>query len=125
MVNLVHDLIYHSANRSPHAEALSYQGQIKSYEEIAYAIERCAQYFLAAGLSHHERVAVYLEKRIETVVALFSANAAGGVFVPINPLLKPDQVRYIMADCNVRILVTSAERFKLLSDALPACHDLH
>lgn len=125
MVNLVHDLIYHSANRSPHAEALSYQGQIKSYEEIAYAIERCAQYFLAAGLSHHERVAVYLEKRIETVVALFSANAAGGVFVPINPLLKPDQVRYIMADCNVRILVTSAERFKLLSDVLPACHDLH
>ncbi|MCC6923768.1 MAG: AMP-binding protein, partial [Nitrosomonas sp.] len=125
MVNLVHDLIYHSANRSPHAEALSYQGQLKSYEEIAYAIERCAQCFLAAGLSHHERVAVYLEKRIETVVALFSANAAGGVFVPINPLLKPDQVRYIMADCNVRILVTSAERFKLLSDALPACHDLH
>jgi acyl-CoA ligase (AMP-forming) (exosortase A-associated) len=125
VVNLVHDLIYHSANRSPHAEALSYQGQIKSYEEIAYAIERCAQCFLAAGLSHHERVAVYLEKRIETVVALFSANAAGGVFVPINPLLKPDQVRYIMADCNVRILVTSAERFKLLSDVLPACHDLH
>lgn len=86
MVNLVHDLIYHSANRSPHAEALSYQGQIKSYEEIAYAIERCAQYFLAAGLSHHERVAVYLEKRIETVVARRRADATQMHIAPEEPL---------------------------------------
>ncbi len=125
MVNLVHDLIYHSANRSPQADAIAYQGQIKSYGEIAHEVERCAKGLLTTGLSNHERVAVYLEKRIETVIALFAANAAGGVFVPINPLLKPDQVRYIMTDCNVRVLVTSAERYKLLADALPACHDLH
>ena len=30
------------------------------------------------------------------------------MFVPVNPLLKPDQVAYILRDCNVRVLVTSA-----------------
>ncbi len=67
---------------------------------------------------------VYLEKRPETVIALFGAAAAGGVFVPINPLLKPEQVAYILRDCNVRILVTSAERLKLLGQLLAHCHDL-
>ena len=41
---------------------------------------------------------------------MFGAAAAGGVFVPVNPLLKPEQVAYILADCNVRVLVTSADR---------------
>ena len=45
--------------------------------------------------------------------------------MPVNPLLKPEQVAYILRDCNVRILVTSAERLKLLVEALPQCHDLH
>jgi acyl-CoA synthetase (AMP-forming)/AMP-acid ligase II len=39
---------------------------------------------------------------------MFGAALAGAVFVPVNPLLKPEQVAYILADCNVRVLVTSA-----------------
>ena len=76
------------------------------------------------GLDRGERVAVYLEKRPETVVALFGAASAGGVFVPVNPLLKAEQVAYILRDCNVRILVTSAERLRLLTEVLSQCHDL-
>ena len=57
---------------------------------------------------------IYLEKRIETVVASFGTAAAGAVFVPINPLLKSEQVAFIASDCNVRVLVTSPERLILL-----------
>ncbi len=125
MAYLVHDLIFQSANNTPDAEALSYQEQKKTYGALACEIEQLATGLISSGLSRNERLAVYLEKRLETVSALFAANAAGGVFVPINPLLKPEQVGYILADCNVRVLVTSAERFKLLSDILQSCHDLH
>ena len=47
-----------------------------------------------------------------------------GVFVPVNPILKAEQVGYILHDCNVRVLVTSPERFAALRDTLAACHDL-
>ncbi|HAT32715.1 MAG TPA: acyl-CoA ligase (AMP-forming), exosortase A system-associated, partial [Janthinobacterium sp.] len=47
------------------------------------------------------------------------------VFVPVNPLLKAEQVAYILADCNVRILVTSRERLTQLAGALAQCPDLH
>ncbi len=78
-------------------------------------LAQLGQAMLALGLGRGERVAVYLEKRLETVIALFGAAAAGGVFVPVNPLLKPEQVAYILRDCNVRVLVTSADRLKLLA----------
>jgi acyl-CoA ligase (AMP-forming) (exosortase A-associated) len=69
-------------------------------------------------------VAIYLDKRVETVVASFGAPAAGLVFVPLNPLLKPDQVAFILRDCNVQLLLTSPERLAMLTEALPACPDL-
>src|SRR5262245_38537499 len=65
-----------------------------------------------------------MEKRLETVISVFAAAAAGGVFVPINPLLKAEQVAYILRDCNVRILVTSAERLEMLAPVLRECPDL-
>ena len=46
------------------------------------------------------------------------------MLVPINPVLKAEQVHYILRDCNVRILITSAPRFSNLSAGLAACHDL-
>ncbi len=79
---------------------------------------------MALGLARCDRVAIYLDKRVETVVASFGAPHAGGVFVPINPLLKPEQVAFILQDCNVRVLITSPERLALLPDALAQCPDL-
>ncbi len=72
-----------------------------------------------------ERVAVYLPKQPETVFGLFGAAAAGACFVPVNPLLKPRQVAYILAHCNVRVLITSGQRLKLLEEVLADCPDLH
>ena len=57
---------------------------------------------------------IFLDKRIETVATIFGASAAGGVFVPINPLLRSRQVAYILGDCDVRVLITSKERYELL-----------
>src|SRR6185503_17443555 len=105
--------------RAGEADALFYQDQRLSYTELAHGIRRCAAAMPGLGLSRSARVAVYMDKRPETVVAMFGAAAAGGVFVPVNPLLKPDQVSYILKDCNVRILVTSEERLKLLAPVLP------
>lgn len=121
---LLPELIFRSAARDAAAPALTYGANTLSYGELADAVERFAGGLLAQGLARGERVAVYLEKRFEMVVACFGAPAAGGVFVPINPLLKPEQVGYILRDCNVRVLVTSPERLALLGETLAGCHDL-
>lgn len=125
MADLVHELIFDSAANTPDAEALVYRGKRVSYAALVSDIEKLAGGLNDFGFARGERLAVYLEKRVETVVALFSATVANGVFVPINPLLKAEQVAYILSDCNVRVLVTSVERLKLLAHVLSQCHDLH
>jgi acyl-CoA ligase (AMP-forming) (exosortase A-associated) len=125
MANLLQDLIVNSASATPDAPALAYRTQSLTYAVLAERVSQAATGYLELGLRRGERVAIYMEKRFETVIGMFGAAAAGGVFVPVNPLLKPEQVAYLLRDCNVRVLVTSVERLKLLEPALSECHDLH
>ena len=121
---LLHELVIRSADRAPDCLALTFGADTLSYGTLATQVDAFAAGLLSLGLARGQRVAIYLEKRFETVIASFGAPAAGGVFVPLNPLLKGDQIGYILRDCNVRMLVTSVERFNLLRDVLPDCPDL-
>jgi acyl-CoA ligase (AMP-forming) (exosortase A-associated) len=121
---LLQELVFVSASRTPEAPALTFGSRTLSYAELADETRRFARGVLNLGLARGERVGIYLEKKPEAVIASFGAPAAGGVFVPLNPLLKPEQVGYILRDCNVRVMVTTIERLELLGQALAKCPDL-
>src|SRR5688572_29618472 len=69
---------------------------------------------LAAHLRDHfgvqpgERVALWLKNCPEFVPALFGIFGTGAVVVPINNFLKPDEVSYILADCDSQVVITDA-----------------
>ena len=74
---LLHHFIRDQAARRPEAVALRQRQETISYGELQTRVEAFAEGLLARGLGPSERVAVYLPKRAETVVALFGAAAAG------------------------------------------------
>jgi len=121
---LLHELVRRAAERAPSATALTCGSSSCTYERLSADVERFAAGLLDAGLQRADRVAVYLEKRLETVVASFGVPAAGGVLVPVNPLLKPEQVAHILRDCDARVLVTTPERSALLAEILGQCPSL-
>lgn len=119
--HLLSELITGATDRAPGAVALTAGAVSLTYGDLSAGVQGFANGLLSLGLARGERVAIYLEKRFETVVASFGAPAAGGVFVPLNPLLKPEQVGFILRDCDVRVLVTSPDRLALLGETLAAC----
>ncbi len=120
----LHHLVARSASVRPDAPALTDKTVTLTYSDLADASDEFAGGLVRWGLHRADRVAVYLDKRVETVTSVFGVSAARGVFVPINPVFRPKQVAYILADCNVRVLVTSPERLALLQPELGACPDL-
>ncbi|RDE24825.1 acyl-CoA ligase (AMP-forming), exosortase A system-associated [Motiliproteus coralliicola] len=124
MYFLFHHLLAQQARLRPDGEALVHKQQTLSYAQLWQQTEQIAQALLAQDLQRNERVAVYLPKQPETVVSLFAASAAGGCFVPVNPVLKAPQVGHILADCNARVLITNRARAQQLLPQLQHCHDL-
>jgi acyl-CoA ligase (AMP-forming) (exosortase A-associated) len=120
MSGLLHELI------RPDSERIALKAGVHeiTYRALADEVAQAANLYLGLGLARRGRVAVYMDKRIDTVVAMFGAAAAGGVFVPVNPQLKAQQVAYILQDCNVEILVSTPERLDALRAVLADCPDL-
>lgn len=108
---LLHHLIFFSAQNTPEAVALTCNGQSMNYLNLSKSCLGFAKFLSERNMGRQARVAVYLEKRFEFVIACFGAAAACNIFVPINPILKKDQVKHILLDSGAKILVTSRDRF--------------
>ena len=121
---LLHELIARAAQANPAASALCAGDDELDYAALQAAVTTFANGVLDLGLQRGERIGVYLDKRFATVIGCFGTALAGGVFVPINPVLKAAQVEHILRDCNVRYLLTSPERIASLGDIFSRCPDL-
>ena len=104
----------------PDRPALTYKSQTLTYRELSERVARFAAGLHRLGIRRGDRVAVYAEKRIETVVALLATSAAGAVFVPVNPLFKVRHLTRLLADCAARAVVTTAERAEVVRESLAA-----
>jgi acyl-CoA ligase (AMP-forming) (exosortase A-associated) len=110
-------LLLNSAERSPGAVAVVDGTAELSFEGLVLASRRMAGLLGTHGVRRGDRVGIYLEKSLEAVIAMLGTSLAGAVFVNLNPLLKADQVRHIMADCGVSTLIADPDR--LPADGLP------
>jgi acyl-CoA ligase (AMP-forming) (exosortase A-associated) len=113
---LVQHLLNDSVLERPDKEALVH-GEVRlSYREIEEKTNRLANALLEMGLKRGQRVGIFLEKNPNEAMAIFAIAKAGGVFVPINHLLYPDQVRHIIKDCAVSALVTSPKKLAAIRE---------
>ncbi|MCH9004550.1 MAG: acyl-CoA ligase (AMP-forming), exosortase A system-associated [Proteobacteria bacterium] len=121
---LLHDLVLASAETRPSNPALIKGDNVLYYEELGSELANTGEGLACIGVLPGDRVAVYLNKRVEAVLAYFGVSYAGAIFVPINPILKPAQVRHILIDCDVKVLVTTAALAASLRDVLCDCDRL-
>lgn len=89
-----------------------------SYQAFSRLVGRCAASLRANGLSRGDRVAIVLPKCIEECWAILGVSLASGVFVPVNSVLRAQQIRHIVEDSGARIVICSRALFETVSAAL-------
>lgn len=113
-MNRLDDLLHRGARG---ATALVAGEQSITYAELDAQVSAVAAGLMALGIATGDRIAIWLPKRIETVVMSFAISRAGAVLVPINPVLKAGQVAHILSDSGARLLLTSTARAATLEPA--------
>lgn len=83
-----------------------YQGF--SYQEFGERVKNVAQGLLSLGIKHGDRVALMSENRPEWAICDFGILSAAATNVPIYPTITPEQVKYILADSETKIVITSS-----------------
>ncbi|HEV7648143.1 MAG TPA: AMP-binding protein [Actinophytocola sp.] len=80
-----------------------------TYAELGHRAAAFAHGLLARGLSTGDRVALRMANCLEYPVAYYGTLLAGGVFVPVNPLLPEPAAAAQIADSGARLTVTAAD----------------
>jgi long-chain acyl-CoA synthetase len=115
---LVQDFLEHSADRLPDKTALVCEEQRLTYAEVERMANRLAHALRQQGLQRGDRVAIYLPNSIASVVSIFAALKAGGVFVVINSTTKQDKLVSILNNCRATALVTTTRNRELAQAVL-------
>jgi acyl-CoA ligase (AMP-forming) (exosortase A-associated) len=96
------------------AVALEDKAGTLNFAELEAAVGGMAHWLSGQGLAVGDRVATWLPKTRTACLMPLAAPRAGLVHVPVNPVLKRQQVAHILADSGARILVTQASRIAAL-----------
>lgn len=90
---------------NPGRVAITFEGRHVTYDELDERSDRLASALHAQGFTKGDRVGVLLYNRIEWAEVFFAVAKLGGVVVPVNYLLKAQEVSYILDDCQATWVV--------------------
>ena len=111
-VNSIRNLLELAVHYEPEKIGLVHGTQTFTYAELRNRVDQVAHYLTTLGLKKGSRVGIYSNKSASQVIAILALLSTEYVFVPITRLLKPEQVKHIISDCNISCIITDSAKIK-------------
>jgi amino acid adenylation domain-containing protein/FkbH-like protein len=111
----LHQLFEAQAQRTPDAVAVVFEKQHVTYQRLNQKANRLANYLRSSGVGPEVRVAVFMERSVDTIIAILAVLKSGGAYVPMDPAYPADRLAFILEDAQAAVLLTE----QTLLSALP------
>jgi long-chain acyl-CoA synthetase len=99
------DTLHRSARKFGERTALVEGGQRFSYAQLDAASNQFGHHLLASGLKAGDKVAMICNNSIQFLVAAYGIFKAGLVWVPVNTMLAPGDMRFILEHAEASLVV--------------------
>ncbi|ATW23909.1 long-chain-fatty-acid--CoA ligase [Candidatus Formimonas warabiya] len=96
-----------TAARLPDKKAIFFGDTEITYGQFDQEVDNLAQGFIDLGLGYQQRVSLLLANSPDFIRAYFAITRAGGTVIPLNPLFKGEEIKYILNDAEVVFLITT------------------
>ncbi|HEX3531511.1 MAG TPA: non-ribosomal peptide synthase/polyketide synthase, partial [Thermoanaerobaculia bacterium] len=103
------------AAESPHAPAVSCDGETLTYRELERRANGIARWLVRAGVRPGDRVGLFLERSLDLVAAILGVLKAGAGYLPLDPAYPAERLAFTLADCRVGIVLSQASLAASLS----------
>ena len=118
MLYLIPQAISQSANRFPDREAIRHSSQSLTYTQLECRSNSLARTLINQGVARGDRVGIFLNKGLESAIAIYGIMKAGAAYVPIDPFAPVSRVSFVIQDCGIRHLVTKEAKLDQIQQIL-------
>ncbi|QCI63224.1 class I adenylate-forming enzyme family protein [Phreatobacter stygius] len=115
-IPLLHDYLIHAASKLGGKVALVCGQQRVSYRELEARSNAIARHLAGAGVARGDRVMIFADNTVETVVSFWAVLKANAVACIVNPLTKSDKLGYLIDDCRPAALITDSHLHAIFAE---------
>jgi surfactin family lipopeptide synthetase A len=111
---LVHEVIEEQAAKSEKTNAVECGSARLTYAELSTRSRKLAETLKTMGVGPDTPVAICVERSVEMIVGIMGVLQAAGAYVPLDPTYPPERLKFVLADCKPKVLLTQSkfvERF--------------
>ncbi len=113
-VNCIRNILEIASQTHQNKTALIHDSKSLSFGELFRKVNQIAHYFSELSLPKGSRIGIYSNKSIEQIIAILALLSTDYIFVPITRFLKPEQVEYIINDCNIQVIITDKTKVETI-----------
>lgn len=119
-------LLSEKAKSVPDKICLTFEKQKFTYSALDMLVSGIAGGLKALGVEGRDSVAILMDNCPEYIFSYFAILRTGGIAVPLNTFLTPDEISYILNDCGCKILIYNSafssrtEKIKEITSSLKA-----
>src|SRR2546426_12016636 len=110
MALLLGNIVRRQAHHRPEKTAYVIGSERVTYRRLDAMANRLTHTLRALGVGRGDRVATLAENRVEYPAIYFAAAKLGAIHVPVNFRYRAGEVRYVLAQSEVSVLL-NADRF--------------
>ena len=104
------------ADAARDASAVEINDKRLTYRELDERANKVAHYLRQRGVEPGQRVAMCLERSLDTIVMVVGIIKAGAAYVPLEPTYPRDRLAFMLRDTTARLLITEASLASRLPD---------
>ena len=113
-----------AVQRNPRKCAIKFNKRKISYRELNESVNKAAHGLISLGLQKGDRIGILSENCPEYIMTYFAALKFGGIAVPINSFLTGNEIKYIVDNCQIKVLVASKKFLRTIQPVLPQMESL-
>ena len=103
-----------AAKKFKNKEALYFEGQSFTFEELSNLIEKFSSSLNSLGIKEKDVVTLYASNCWEWIVSYFSIARIGAIINPVNTMLTPSEIKHVVNDCKAKAIITSSDKVQAI-----------
>ncbi|MBM4323641.1 MAG: AMP-binding protein, partial [Deltaproteobacteria bacterium] len=103
----------------PDRPALIYLGKTWTYSELKELIDRFAKALYTLGVSHGDRVMLYIPNSPQFLAGFLGSMKIGATPVPVSPIYTPFEIEYLINDAKTIYILCQDTNFGYVKEVFP------
>lgn len=116
----IHQVLEDQARRRGDAEFILCDDQALTYGHVAEQARRVANNLALRGVGPNDKIVLLCGNCVEFLYVFLGAGRIGAVVVPVNPTLTPEEIIYIVDNCDAQTLIAAGDFGPALPTLLPS-----